>query len=952
MIVMKMRLHLFTILFIAFAVIFLNSCVFEPTIETPDGDEIDLRLTFNASSGPATKAITTDEEKFIGTVHVLSFYKDGSGIYRFGYNAVITEIYDDNHNGYPAQIVWIKAKSYMQEQQFLVLVNAADELAAASPFPNESFDSAMERLTCAYRSGEWLPGSDDAIGLTPFKPFPMYAKTESLIVTSAHHGEIIPFAGAPYPLIRMVARIDVSLHPNIDINNFVLRSARFFNHQTAGYVSYEKSNFNEPTQAVTTAAVPPATFNGGTPILQGVIRYSADYIDDPRGKIERTLYTYEAPAYTEADRLKGFAVVIGGFYNGDDTQLTYYRVNLKANNDFTTNLSSPILRNHLYDVQIKSVSGPGYPTEMEAYLGESKLVAEVVRWNQVDRNIIIPGEYYLNVDRDRFFFIAQNNASSYAGSGVIKVQTNYPSWTAEAYNSELPGAPSWIKNVTCTADKVTFDVDQNYSSFPRVNAIKVIAGNLTKTIYVAQGVNVDETIWPPNPMTNGVTPYVGAFWRANETGERVLRFTGLTYSGNGDPWAAYIHHYDPRWYPDKGDDIFLAAGNSPDPAIYSTNPGNAEDFPVESNWSFAQGEVNASNPDIVLRIGLQRPFLAFKENDPDYNSSFPARYAVVYLFYGYLPDMRYIKIYLRQGEGPDFLMRYNDYVDLHGNRIDAQRISPYNLTAQELKNNPSYDFSNIINHPQIPVRDFSANPPTGGGVFTDYPTQAGAFFQWAPQDGNRARRAIHPVEPTSGFGANWTSPQQSPFFTSTHEACPIGYRRPSDAIDNNSNEPTPWNAPTDIRGYWRSELRQSLFANADFTNWIPSPNPHNTLFGYYADGYFDRRAIVGPIGKVSATSSLIAHSGTLFFHPGTNSGTNYASLFFPNSGHRIETDGSVWAEDGTALTTYWSSTSATSPGDIFEGWGLHLSKFDRPDVGNFNRTSGFLVRCVVDPKPY
>jgi hypothetical protein len=89
-----------------------------------------------------------------------------------------------------------------------------------------------------------------------------------------------------------------------------------------------------------------------------------------------------------------------------------------------------------------------------------------------------------------------------------------------------------------------------------------------------------------------------------------------------------------------------------------------------------------------------------------------------------------------------------------------------------------------------------------------------------------------------------------------------------------------------------TEVRQSLWYNP------PSGNDNsntNVSFGFYADGFFDRRARVTPPGTTPGANSvvsyhdstnttlnrLIAAKGGLFFNPNT-----YASLFFPIAGER------------------------------------------------------------------
>jgi hypothetical protein len=157
-----------------------------------------------------------------------------------------------------------------------------------------------------------------------------------------------------------------------------------FNYKTAGYVAYEFSYFD--TDRVFEAAVPAVGNHTGDPILQPTVTYQAVNSGegiDPRGEIIHTIYTYESPAYDETDQLKGMAVVIGGKYNNSPTT-TYYRVNLKTSDDASNNISSHILRNHRYDVEIQNVSGPGESIPIEAYVGYTNLVVKVLSWHDAE----------------------------------------------------------------------------------------------------------------------------------------------------------------------------------------------------------------------------------------------------------------------------------------------------------------------------------------------------------------------------------------------------------------------------------------------------------------------------------------------------------------------------------------------------------------------------------------
>ena len=94
----------------------------------------------------------------------------------------------------------------------------------------------------------------------------------------------------------------------------------------------------------------------------------------------------------------------------------------------------------------------------------------------------------------------------------------------------------------------------------------------------------------PPPETNWKDiPYVGAFWKSNQVGERCI------YSGHTGEWTATVL-YTPRVVPF----VNLEAFTGPtDPNYKTDNPGDAENYPVTNGANSISGTGN-----IAFRIGL------------------------------------------------------------------------------------------------------------------------------------------------------------------------------------------------------------------------------------------------------------------------------------------------------------------------------------------------------------
>jgi hypothetical protein len=241
-----------------------------------------------------------------------------------------------------------------------------------------------------------------------------------------------------------------------------------------------------------------------------------------------------------------------------------------------------------------------------------------------------------------------------------------------------------------------------------------------------------------------------------------------------------------------------------------------------------------------------------------------------------------------------------------------------------------------------------AELPTQGGGFTDYPTQAGAKFQGA---GERALTAFHPYGcfnsedgAATALDPIWEYNLMDEPFEPQHDACPPGWRRPSSE------------SMTD-------EVPQSLWEDTSGALTTENNTRNNTIFGYYADGWFDRRILedsprnfyvhaIGtlpvPASTVNPASADMAFHGNLYFNRSTG-----ASLFMPAAGYYNNIGYPLYLG---LRGLYWTSTmnNATSNSDSgrFQyGYQLHFHHASKSNmvVTGWERNDACTVRCVVDP---
>jgi len=417
--------------------------------------------------------------------------------------------------------------------------------------------------------------------------------------------------------------------------------------------------------------------------------------------------------------------------------------------------------------------------------------------------------------------------------------------------------------------------------------------------------------------------YVGAFFRNNETGERVI--------------SGVQHSYYFEWTATTTDDfIVLSSSPSLDPKIGTEQPGLPEDYPVIPNSQKNEDGKRVTGAGCVyFRIGLNSV-------NPDPTKP---RYGTVKLSV----HNKSVTIYVRQGESPDYLMRTKEE--------GGAAFSPYNLIVKSMKDRPNQYIESVI----------VGQPASQDVVFVEYPTQGGSHFQWATHviDQVPIRIGYHPMAPT--VYTWYTTPiNEYPFWNPTtgtkykdqFEYCPTGYHRPSDgpvdqiAVNSFAKEDQV------KQSEWRMSLFKSPMAgdgteetrkdggtalDGNDTEFYEPKVLGELLTGFYADGFFDRRPIQQR--RVSPYNSNVAYFGSLFFNSETN-----ASLFLPSAGRRANLNGNMQYAAETGY--YWSSSTAPgyasgSSSIVNQVRGFEFGYSTTKPMG-IQHTFGNSMRCVRD----
>ena len=767
-------------------------------------------------------------------------------------------------------------------------------------------------------------------------PFQMYSS--ELAVSG-----ISPTMGTQFIVMkRAVARIDVKVTGGLTTTDFEIESVTLLN-------AAKKYN---PIPAAT-----PDLLTG-----EDVIRYSA--VTATSNSVESAIYCYENNSTSNNPT----QLLIKGKYKSAATS-GYYLLNMVYNKNNTSCFD--IKRNYKYTVNITKVNNSGHNTEAGALAGppSNDMISEIEITDGESSDMVSNGSYYLGLSNSECLFYtseAHNNElvatfthNAPATAGNITVGVEGVGLTLNAA-SIIPTPNGSVQN-----GEIRVDIANTFAS----GSIIIKLGNLEKTIKINRDAqplsyggafNLGDTyiyakkldMGPNNPNTDWIklspnedssvgddeidqpggsiymqldinltllggkdrscdlicarsnyegrvkikvaqyafdifeyngqinNTYVGTFHRWNQVGERVI------YMPNpSSVWVATVV---------AGQDfIKLAPGGSSDPGFGTNSPDDAENYPVPGNSTIV---INTTpGAPILFKVGMKTP-LSSADAQP--------RYGLILVSHAGGTN----RIFVRQGEAPDYVMRKTDPIgspadEVRSDRPSAVRFAPFHLTD--------------------PART-SGRVDLGGnrGVFVQYPSIGGYHFK---------ANQSYAWSPDIISATGWKDSGQN------SDPCPPGYRRLRDGVDGNDGL---------IEG---SEMRQSLWYYPK--NGKGSSDYYNTIRGAIADGYYDRLAKTET--NVDATYKAIvagngidaAFIGTIIFNPHTN-----ASIFLPAAGSRL---GESWQNgnlDAPGKDTFWWTSTLSGP----NAWYGAMTYYNRAytfDNYTSSYNNGFSMRCVSETNP-
>ncbi|MDR1003444.1 MAG: hypothetical protein LBL97_00330 [Prevotellaceae bacterium] len=390
------------------------------------GDNAYVTLTLNTGNGKEvmSRSLSATEEKTIQDISVLVFRKNAAGIDdELYYQAnVVGELTVDEQTGHTQALVKLLKSVGGEKYSIVVIANCGKDVGYANIGKDKAYLQSRLSFGCA---DNWKAGT----GKGNYTPLPMWGEIDYQPIdgnTAATPQAIL--------MLRAVARFDVGLNfasggdlasETFDgLTGYTLKSVHVYRTRNQGLTIPATGNYS--ATATTLEATKPTV--AGAIIHAGAVGATSDrgleyaVTDDGTHAFVRGIYVPEnSVGATEATT----AVVVG--IADADGHTGYYRMAV-IDSRHTSDGVVPILRNHRYIFNVKSVNGRGQETPDEALNAVStELDYNVLVWDEGDQNLYLSGRYYFIVDKRTLELPAYGiDPASRSEAVAVKYTTNLP----------------------------------------------------------------------------------------------------------------------------------------------------------------------------------------------------------------------------------------------------------------------------------------------------------------------------------------------------------------------------------------------------------------------------------------------------------------------------------------------------------------------------------------------
>ncbi|MCC8088647.1 MAG: hypothetical protein LIO79_05210 [Rikenellaceae bacterium] len=440
-------------------------------------------LALYVSQFGETRAMDDDNECFVDEIDVLLF---DAATKVFKTRAIGRNITD----GTDRTIKQFQVDLPYGDYDLMVLANSHTEVDAAETadlLEGYTKDQIAKSIKFS-ETGKW-----DADQYGTFRAFPMWGEVENVTIDAATDD----LYDKTINMMRSVVRIDVELDESFSRSlgriYYYIESVRLYMPNDEGQVIPDYTNVTTDNSSgvqlpIADAPSVPSTANAITsPII---------YIPSTKSdKYNAEIYTMEANVGSLQTWDENTCLVIGIGYdpaggttravNSDDS-IHYYRVDfIKNYQDGVGNfVYIPLLRNHLYKVNVLKVNNYGFYDPDDAWRSEAYGFSYEVSQHseeKLETGDIGDAFYYLDISQT-YFEVSGKGLNDPSGFFYITVDTNHPDgWT-------YTPSDNWIVIISDIENGGIFVlIDPNPSSQQsRTGTIEIKAGNLTNRIRIVQ----------------------------------------------------------------------------------------------------------------------------------------------------------------------------------------------------------------------------------------------------------------------------------------------------------------------------------------------------------------------------------------------------------------------------------------------------------------------------------
>ncbi|MGL4806763.1 MAG: InlB B-repeat-containing protein [Bacteroidales bacterium] len=367
-------------------------------------------------------------------------------------------------------------------------------------------------------------------GLT--SPFRMVGQHEGVDVN-------IPSPNVDIQLQRTMARIDIKLVPSI--SNFELINAEIRNTRN------------------TTFLFPNSASIGSLIDIKNPIQ-----ADDTKNHTAK-LYSFENNNTNLNDIANSTCIIIGGYYNGDRSKLTYYRLDV-----LTSDNKAKVDKGVCYTLSVTDVIGKGWDTADDAEANKANnVIYEVKEWVEENNNIIFDGENYIALAQSKL------NILRAGGNIELSIQSSDLTKVITEKNGNI-GVNSI--NINPSTKKVTLSINPNTSGSALKGNVIFRLGRLSYTLPLyqyAQDITTsfnNEVIFEATGGTKNLRASLSSGW--------AFRSVSVT-SGNNPEWLSLTPNYS-------------------DGTLSMTAPASAKSRSCNLHCTFVHSETNETRSTDIL----------------------------------------------------------------------------------------------------------------------------------------------------------------------------------------------------------------------------------------------------------------------------------------------------------------------------------------------------------------